>query len=183
MSESLERRLDVTLDSREDRHRQHETELDRAENAIRDSHRELEAQQVKFATEIRSLIRQGVEQANTHLHARPEHCEFCEVSGYLTGPLFVGGRGCNPIAYELRVNGQEVGETLIVELTHEGMIEAYLGPFRPTVPEADTTRIEFGWSPVPLHAFTAQHASELIVQYLNAVTTRWPLGSSTGLRH
>ena len=73
-----------------------------------------------------------------------------EVSGYFTGPLFVGGSARNPIAYELRKNGREAGETLIVELTSEGMIAAFLGPFRPTVSEGHTTRLNLGWRPVSL---------------------------------
>ncbi|HEX3405495.1 MAG TPA: hypothetical protein VHT74_34735 [Acetobacteraceae bacterium] len=100
---------------------------------------------------------------------------MCEVSGYFTGPLYVGGSACNPIAYELRVNGRELGETLLLELTHDGMVEAFLGPLRPTVPGGHTTRIDFGWRPVPLHGFDAAIASDLVLRYVAAVAAQWPL--------
>ncbi len=173
MSDTLEHQIDLALQEREHRHQRHESELVRAEKAIRDNHLEAERRQMRFATEVRSLIRQAVEKANAHLKLRPEKCEFCEVSGYLTGPLYVGGPGCNPIAYELRVNGEGLGETLIVELAHDGMVEAYLGPFRPSICEAHTSRIDFGWPAVPLYQFDARHASDLIVRYLTAITMRW----------
>jgi hypothetical protein len=114
--------------------------------------------------------------ANRHLASRPEKCQFCEVSGYLTGPLYIGGSDCNPIAYELRADGQPVGETLILILTQDGMLEAFLGPFHPSICETHTTCVDFGWPRIPLNLFNAKRASELVVQYLAAVTTRWPLG-------
>ena len=176
MSESLEHQLDLTMDMRRQRHRQHEAELAQAEKAIRDGHLELERRQTRFSTEVRSLIRDVVEQANRHLATRRENCQICEVSGYFTGPLYIGGTACNPIAYELLVDGQNEGETLIVELTHDGMIEAFLGPFRPSVPEAHTARIDIGWRPIPLARFNAKAAAELVIRYLGAITTRRPLG-------
>jgi hypothetical protein len=148
----------------------------RTEMAIHDSHERIEHRQVRFSTSVRSLIAKAVERANRHLAKRPEKCQLCEISGYYTGPLFVDGPDCNPIAYELRTDGQEVGETLIVELTHDGMIEASLGPFRPSVPGSDTTRIDLGWSPVPLDMFDATIASDLVVRYVSAIATRWPFG-------
>jgi hypothetical protein len=120
-----------------------------------------------------------VERANRHLAKRPEGYQLCEVSGYFTGPLHVGGSACNPIAFELRANGREEGETLIVELTHDGMLEAFLGPLRPVESQTHITRINFGWRPVPLHRFDAEIASELVLRYLTAVTARWPLARET----
>jgi hypothetical protein len=87
------------------------------------------------------------------------------------------------LAYELRVDGQKVGETLLVEMTHQGMIEAALGPFPPTVPEGHPTRVNFGWAPVPLDKFDANIASDLVVRYIAALTARWPvraLGAKAG---
>jgi hypothetical protein len=176
MSDTLEDQLDLVLDSHPQRFRQHKAEQAERERTIRDAHAELEHEQEKFFTEVRSLLEQTVGRANRHLAMRTEKCQLREVSGYLTGPLFVGGSACNPIAYELRKDGRVVGETLIVELTYEGMIEAFLGPFRPTVSEGHTTREDLGWSPVALDEFDAKIASELVVRYITAIASRWPLG-------
>ena len=178
MSGTLEDRLNLVLDSHPQRLRQHKAERVQRETTIRDAHAELAHKQEKFGTEVRSLLEQSVGRANRHLATRPEKCRLGEVSGYLTGPLFVGGSACNPIAYELMRDGQEVGETLIVELTNEGMIEAFLGPFRPTVSEGHTTRLDLDWRPVSLDKFDAKVASELVVRYITAIASRWPLGKS-----
>ena len=175
MAEPLERRLDLTLDTREELRSHHQAELAQRERAIRDSHAELDGRQMRFCTEVRCLMQDIIEQANRHLATRAEKCQFYEVPGYFTGPLYVGGSPCNPLAYELRLDGQEVGETLILELTHDGMIEAFLGPFRPCRREADTTRIDFGWHRIPLYAFDAGSASELLISYMTTVTMRWQL--------
>jgi hypothetical protein len=55
------------------------------------------------------------------------------------------------------------------------MVEAFLGPLRPTVPGGHTTRIDFGWRPVPLHGFDAAIASDLVLRYVAAVAAQWPL--------
>lgn len=181
MSDSFEHQLDLALDQRRQRRRQSEAMQTRAEMGIQDAHERIERGQVRFSTEVRSLIAKAVERANRHLAKRPEKCQLCEISGYYTGPLYVDGPDCNPIAYELRIDGQEVGETLMVELTHDGMIEASLGPFRPSVPGSHTTRIDLGWPPVPLHVFDATIASDLVARYVGAIATRWPFGrKSTG---
>ena len=99
---------------------------DHGRGAARELHAKREGDQTRFLTMVRPLIEQAVERANRHLSKRPERCEFCEISGQYTGPLYVGGSGCNPIAYQLRADGATVGETLLVELTHDGMIEAWL---------------------------------------------------------
>ena len=176
MPGTLEYQLDLVLDSRPQRLRQHEAEQVQRETTIRDAHAELERKQEKFRTEVRSLLEQTVDRANRHLATRPEKWQLDEVSGYFTGPLFVGGSACNPIAYELQRNGREVGETLIVELTSEGMIAAFLGPFRPTVSEGHTTRLNLGWRPVSLDEFDAKIAADLVVRYITATTSRWPRG-------
>jgi hypothetical protein len=176
MSDSLEHLLDFTLDMRERRRRQHEAELGLKERAIRGSHAELGRRRTKFSTEVRSLIHKAAGQANHHMAARPERCEFCEVSDFSIDPWYPGGPICNPIAYEMRVEGQAVGETLVVELTHDGMIEALLWPLRLSDHEDHVARIDFGWCPVPLYSFDAKKAGELLVLYLTSITQRWQLG-------
>jgi hypothetical protein len=175
MSDSLEHLLDFTLDVRERRRRQHEAELGLRERAIRDSHAELERRRTKFSTEVRCLIQKAAGQANHHLATRPERCEFREMSEYSIGPWYPGGPICNPIAYQLRARGHEVGETLIVELTHDGMIEALLWPFRQFDHRGHVTRTNLGWQPAPLYSFDGKKAGELLVLYLTAITQRWPL--------
>jgi hypothetical protein len=175
MSQSLEDRLDITLDMRRERRLQHEAKGARTRTAIDDAHAELEHEQTKFCTEVHSIIQESVERANRHLAKRSEHYEFREVSGYYTGPLHGVGTACNPIAYELRGDGRKMGETLLVELTHDGMIEAFLVPHRP-VPDVPTARIDLGWHPVPLRMFSATTASDLVVWYLAAITTRFSIG-------
>jgi hypothetical protein len=175
MSGQFEQRLDLALETRQQRLRQKQAKHVAAEQATQEAHAILERMQLQFCGEIRSLIEQAVERANRHLAKRPEKCRLCEVSGYLTGPLFVGGATCNPIAFELRASSDSVGETLVVELTHRGMIEAFLGPSRPGEPQAHTTRLDFGWEPIPLQDFGADEASDLVLRYVNAVTIHLPL--------
>jgi hypothetical protein len=173
MSQSLEELLGLALDTRQQRLLQGTAEQAHTQQAIDDAHAGLERKQTEFCARVHSLINEAVERANRHLTKRPEHCEFREVSGYFTGPLYVGGSACNPIAYELRVDDKKVGETLLIELTHEGMIEGSLGPLPPSVPEANTARIEFGWRPVPLDKFDAAQASDLVFRYISTLTGRW----------
>jgi hypothetical protein len=94
------------------------------------------------------------------------------VSEYRISPWYPGGSICNPITYKLWVDGQEVGEALVVELTRDGMIEALLSP---SGQQADIARIGFGWHPIPLFSFDSQKAADLLVQYLAAIAERWPL--------
>jgi hypothetical protein len=75
----------------------------------------------------------------------------------------------------LRVDGEKVGETLIIELTQAGMIEASLGPPGPSVIGAHTSRVELGFHPIPLFSFDANNAKRLLVQYLRAIIKRWPI--------
>lgn len=178
MSDKFEDQLDLVFDMRRQRRRQYEAEQAQAARAIRDAHAELEKKQTIFCTKVRSLIERAMEHANRHLARRSEKCRLNEVSGYFTGPWYPGGPACNPIAYELRVDDREVGETLIVELTHHGMVEASLGPFRPTVSEGHTTRLDLGWHPVPLDRFDASEAHDLVVRYITAITSRCPLGQN-----
>lgn len=175
MSGQFEQRLDLALETRQQRLRQKQTEQTTAELATREAHAVLERMQRQFCGQIRSLIEQAVERANRHLAKRPENCRLCEVSGYFTGPLFAGGAACNPLAFELRADSRSVGETLMVELMHSGMIEAFLGPLRPGEPQAHAIRLDFGWEPVPLQDFGAENAHDLILRYVNAVTVHLPL--------
>ena len=183
MTDMLEDQLDLVLTTQRQRRRQHKAEQAECERTIHEAHTGLERMQAKFRTEVRPLIEQVVARANRHLGTRPERCQLAEISGYFTGPLYPGGTACNPLAYELRVDGQKVGEALLVELTHQGVIEAALGPFPPTVPQGDRTRVNFGWAPVPLDKFDANIASDLVVRYIAALTARWPvraLGEKAG---
>ncbi len=176
MSLSLENLLDAAFDTRRQRHLQREAEQADARQAINTAHAKTKGKQTLFHTMVRPLIEQAVERANRHLAKRSERCEFCEISGQYTGPLHVGGSGCNPIAYELRADGATVGETLLVELTHDGMVEAWLGYMLASVPGAEMPRIEFGWRPVRLDSFNADTAEHLLVRYFAAITKRWRLG-------
>ena len=178
MSGSLERLLDITLDMRVLHRRQHEYELAVRDRAARSGHAELQRRQTRFSTEVRSLIQKAVEQANRHLATRPEKCEFREVSKYSIGPWFRGAPLCDPIAYELLLDGQEVDEVLIVELMHDGMVVALLGPLNPSDHPAYSANTGFGWHPIPLFSFDCKKAVELLVQYLAAITERWPFGGS-----
>jgi hypothetical protein len=176
MSGEFERRLDLAMETRLRRLRQKKTEQTEADAATRDAHAVRERMRLQFRGLIRSLIEQAVERANRHLAKRPEKCRLCEVSGYFTGPLFAGGAACNPLAFELRADGgSSIGEPLLVELTHSGMIEAFLGPLRPGEPQAHAMRLDFGWRPVPLQDFGTENAHDLILRYVNAITVHLPL--------
>lgn len=175
MSGQFEERLDLAMETRRQRLRQKQTELIAAQMATQQAHATLNRMQLQFCRQIRSLIEQAVERANRHLAKRPENCRLCEVSGYFTGPLFAGGAACNPLAFELRADSGSVGETLMVELTHSGMIEAFLGPLRPGAPQAHAIRLDFGWKPVPLQDFGSENARDLVLRYVNAVTVHLPL--------
>ena len=173
MSGALEHLLDFTLDMRERRLRPHQAER-RPKDTVQASHTELKRRRTRFSTEVRSLVRKAVEQANHHLMSRPEGCEFCELRGFIAEPWYPGKLNFDPIAYELRVNGEEVGERLIVDMTNDGMIEARLWPFL-TDHQGHVGRIELGWTPIPLTSFDAGKAEELLVLYLAAITHRWPI--------
>ena len=97
------------------------------------------------------------------------------MSAHFADPWYLGHTICNPITYELRVEGEKVGETLVIELTQAGMIEASLGPPGPSVIGAHTSRVELGFHPIPLFSFDAKNAKELLVQYLRATIQRWPI--------
>jgi hypothetical protein len=177
MSQSLEELLDATLDTQRQRRHQQEVEQLDARQAIDTAHAKIECDQIRFHTEVRSLIQQAVDRANRHLAKRPECCEFCETSGGYTGPpLYVGGSACNPIAYELRADGATVGDTLLVELTHDGMIEASLSEPSSAAQGDQTSRADFGWQPVRLGLFNADNAANLLLRYVAVVTGRCPLG-------
>jgi hypothetical protein len=175
MSGSFENQIDHALDLRHQRRRQRQAEQAQSKKAIDDVHAELERKQSDFSERVRSLVEQAVADANRHLATRPEGCQLCRVSGYFTGPWYPGGSACTPIAYELRVDGQDIGETLIVELSFDGLVEASLGPFRPHVAEGHTTRLDLGWPPIPLENFDMEAARDLVVRYMAVITIRCPL--------
>jgi hypothetical protein len=174
MSDSLEHALDLTLNMRARHRRQHEAELALKKKAIRSGCTELEQRQARFCNEVRPLIQSAVERANQHFATRPEGCEFCEVSEYSVGPWYPGASICAPLVYKLRVEGRDVSEALVVELTHNGMVEAVLGPLCPSDRHSRAVRAGFGWHPNPLFSFDIRKASNLLVQYLEAITERWP---------
>ena len=176
MSGSLEHLLDFTLDMREQRRRHYEADLGARECAIHASCEELARRERAFATDVHAMIRRSVQRANHHLATRPERCEFCELPDFSISPWRPAHANCHLIAYALRVNGQEVGETLVIELSNDGMIEALLWPFRLTAHRHRVARIDFGWSPIPLYSFDAGKADELLVLYLTAITQRWQIG-------
>jgi hypothetical protein len=115
----------------------------------------------------------AAEQANEHLATRSEGCRVCEVSGYFTGPWFPGGSACSPIAYEVRVKGQVLGEALVLELTHDGMVEGHLAPVGPSGSQPQSCRL---CHRTPLYQFDAKAALDILVRYMTAITTRWQFG-------
>jgi hypothetical protein len=171
MSRSPQDQPDRILEMQPQLHRQHPADHVETESAARDF---AELDKRRFRTQISTLLQEAAERANHDLITGAEEYQLCDVSGYFTGPLYIGGAACNPIAYELRANGQAVGETLFVELTHGGLIEASLGPFRPAIHDAHRGRVHFGWSPMPLFQFDKEAAAELMSRYRAAVRTRWP---------
>jgi len=175
MPESLEHLLDHTLNLRGRHQRRRAAERPVGDRAIRSGLSELELRQARFSGEVRAIVREVMEQANRHLATRPETCEFREVPGYTADPWYPGGSICAPIACELLADGQVVGETLIIELTRAGMVEARLEPL-PLSHHHGQHTIHFGWRPMPLFSFDRAKAVTLLVEYLAAITERWPLG-------
>jgi hypothetical protein len=174
MSQTLETELDRILDTRHQRRVQREAELAVLQKAIDDASAELELKQNKFRSHVRLLIQQTIERVNQHLGKRPEGCQLIDVSGRFAAPYFIGARGCNPIAYELRVAGQTMGEPLLIELTHDGMVEASLALPPSAGRVGQLIKTTFDWRAVPLYMFSFTHASDLLIRYVTAVTVRWP---------
>ena len=85
MAGTLEDQLDLVLDLRPQRLRQHEAEQIQRETTIRDAHAELERKQEEFCTEVRSLLEQTVDRANRHLATRPEKWQLDGVPGISQG--------------------------------------------------------------------------------------------------
>lgn len=181
MSDQFEQLLDLALKTRRQRLHQREAEQLAIDRTITDAHAKLEHMQAEFCGKVRSIVRTVIERANRHLAKGPDHCRLCEVSGYFTGPLYAGGSVCNPIAYELQSDGEEIGETLLIELTHDGMVEAYVGPLRPGEPQSVVSRRDFGWEPVPLKNFDDEMACTLVILYVSAVTAHLPIGRAGDL--
>lgn len=168
MSDALEHLLDITLDMRDRHRRQHEDELAAQAQAAHSSYAELERRIAKFSTEVRCLIGHAAEQANRHFSNRLENLRYQEVNGYSPGQWCPGGRLCDPLVFELLADGERLGETLIVELMHDGMVGAFLAAS--IVPDRVTysTRTKLDWHPVPLFSFNRERANELLVHYLAA---------------
>jgi hypothetical protein len=175
MTQLLGNRSDLTHDRLRLRRPRHEAEETRIRSPINDAHAELEREQMKFCTEVHALIKEAIERANQDFAKTSQRYELCEVSGCYTGPLHAGEFACNPIACELRGDGKKLSETLVVELTRDGLIEASLVP-HPPVLEIPRTSNDLGWHPVPLPMFGAADASDLVVWYLVAISTRLPIG-------
>jgi len=175
MSGTFEDQIDLAFSLRQQRHRQYQAEQEHARKSIEDSHAAFEQKQAAFCERVRSLLEAAVAEANRHLARRSEGCQLHEVSGYFTGPWYPGGFACNPIAYELRVDGQGFGETLLVELNHEGLLEASLGPFHPHVSEGHSTRLDLGWPAIPLENFDEDAARGLVIRFLSAILARCPI--------
>jgi hypothetical protein len=127
--------------------------------------------QAVFCLKIRALIQKAVAEAERQLSGKPEHYEFHEVSGNYIGHPYVHHSACNPVAYDLCDDGMQLGETLLVRLTQDGMIEALLVPRRPG-PAVPRTRVDIGWQPVPIRAFSAAIAADLVAWYVAAITNR-----------
>jgi hypothetical protein len=175
MTQLLGNRSDLTYDRQRLRRARHEAKESHIRSPIDDAHAELERDQMKFCTKVHALIKEAVEQANQDFVKTSQRYELREVSGCYTGPLHAGEFACNPIAYELRGNGKTPSETLVVELTRDGLIQAFLVP-HPHVLEIPRASNALGWHPVPLPMFGAADASNLVVWYLGAIKTRLPIG-------
>ncbi len=171
MSHSLEDRLERTLRY----HRLHGfggESSRKPRHAVDDRNMETMHWVARFSTAVRPMIQEAAAHANAYFARMGADWELCDVSGCYTGPLYPVGGGCNPVAYELRVGGRQAGETLIVELASNGMIEAFLAPWRPPILEAYTGRIDIRWHPVGCQAFDPDAASDLLVRYVDHVTAR-----------
>lgn len=169
MSELLQARLDRTLKF----HREHRLgDEANAQRTIDDQHLKSKHNAERFCTEVRSAIQEVAARANSYFAKGHAGLELRDVSGYYTGPLYPGGSGCNPVAFELRVNGLEAGGTLIVELAPDGTIEAFLAALRPPVPGDRAEKINLEWCPIALEGFDANAASEILARYITAVSSR-----------
>ena len=71
MSGTFEEQLDLAMELRHQRRRQHEAEQAQSGQAIREAHAELERKQARFCKEVRSLIEKAVAKANRHLDILP----------------------------------------------------------------------------------------------------------------
>lgn len=172
MSESLEERLDRTLRQ----HRRHwidaGRERDRAQRAIDTQYQEHARRAERFHSVVRAAMDDAVAHANRHFAAAGAACALRDVSGSYTGPLYRSGSVCNPIACEFECDGWTAAETLVVELTPAGRVEAFLAPWRPPVQESDTGRIDLGWRAVLLDAFSAGDAADILVRYVTHVSAQ-----------
>jgi hypothetical protein len=116
-----------------------------------------------------ALIEQGARRANQHFVGLSECCEFYDISPCYTESLQTGGSNCNPVAYQFRIDGQPIGEPLLVERTQDDQVIASLGRPRPSYPEIAVEKVDFGWRPALLHGFDAGSAADLLVRYASHV--------------
>ncbi len=172
MSDNFKHQLDMALDLRHQRQRQHEAEQAESRRVIEKAHAELERQEATFCGTVRSLMERAVAEANRHLSTRPERCQLSDVSGQFSGPWYPGRSVCNPIVYQLEDNGQPVGEALLVELTHQGAVEASLCAASSDVSHAHVVSYDLGWPTVALHDFSENTARDVVLQYVTAVAAR-----------
>jgi hypothetical protein len=169
MSGPLQERLDRTLTFHRERRLGDEGT---AEKTINDQYLKRKRKAERFCTEVRSVIQEVAASANSYFSKSHAGLELRDVSGYYTGPLYPGGSGCNPVAYELRVDGLEAGGTLIVELAPNGTIEAFLAALRPPGPCDRAEKIDLEWCPVALDGFDADAASDILARFMTAVSSR-----------
>jgi hypothetical protein len=172
MLDDFKHQLDMALDLRHQRRRQHEAEQAESKRVIENAHAELERKEAMFCGAVRSLMDKAVAEANRHLSARSERCQLKDVSGHFTGPWYPGQTVCNPIAYELQDDGQPVGETLLVELTHQGAVEASLCAPSLDVSHAHVVNYDVGWPTVALNEFSEETARDIVLRYVTAVAAR-----------
>ena len=171
MSEPLQERHDQDRTLTFHRERRPGDEAN-AERTIDDQHLKSKHKAERFCTEVRSVIQEVVARANRYFAIGHAGLELRDVSGYYTGPLYPGGSGCNPLAYQLRANGLEAGGALIVELAPDGTIEAFVAALRTLVPGDRAEKINLEWGPVALDGFDADAASDILARYMTAVSSR-----------
>ena len=66
-----------------------------------------------------------------------------------------------------------MGEALVLELTHDGMVEGHLTPVGPSGSQSQSCRLG---TPSPRYKFDAEDASDILVRYMTAITMRWQFG-------
>ena len=163
MVNDLKHKIDLTYVGRLQHSCQSEAESAERRRRIRPEYARREHQQ-RFCTIVHNLMDIAVADFNQSTADRSERYELHDVSAYFSGAFFLGT--CNPIAYELRVNGEGFGDVLAIELTQGERVEAVLCTCGPQVRE---TQRSIGWRSVPLEEFDTETAHDLIMKYIKAV--------------